>query len=187
MTAPGRNGAAAQTPPSSRETESIEIRLAREADLPRLPIIERSAAQAFQGRPVPEWLLSDSSPEEAWRPHLAAGTLWVVEADGEVVGYLAARVEEDRLHIDEVDVLREQQGRGLGRRLLATAETWARAHGLKALSLTTFRNVPWNAPFYASFGFRDWPPEDAPASIRQALSYEAAKGLADRCAMVMDL
>lgn len=110
-----------------------------------------------------------------------------MEADGEVVGYLAGRVDEDRLHIDEVDVLRDQQGRGLGRRLLATAQDWARAHGLRALSLTTFRNVPWNAPFYASVGFREWDPEVAPASIRQALTYEAAKGLTDRCAMVLDL
>ncbi len=147
-------------------------------------MIERSAAQAFEGHPVPAWLLSDTSPEDAWRPHLAAGTLWVAEADGEAVGYLAGRVEGDRLHIDEVDVLRSRQGRGLGRRLLATAEAWARAQGLKALSLTTFRNVPWNAPFYASFGFRDCPREDAPASLRQALSYEAAKGLSDRCAMI---
>jgi GNAT superfamily N-acetyltransferase len=103
------------------------------------------------------------------------------------VGYLAGRVEDDRLHIDEVDVMRARQRQGIGRRLLATAEGWARAEGLKALSLTTFRNVPWNAPFYASFGFREWEPEDMPACIRQALALEAAKGLADRCAMVMDL
>ena len=55
------------------------------------------------------------------------------------------------------------------------------------MSLTTFRSIPWNAPYYARFGFRDWDPEAAPASVRQALRNEAAKGLTDRCAMVMDL
>lgn len=79
------------------------------------------------------------------------------------------------------------QGRGVGRALLAHAADWARARGLTALSLTTFRHVPWNAPFYASFGFREWDPAEAPASIRQALNYEAAKGLKDRCAMVRPL
>jgi len=106
---------------------------------------------------------------------------------GGTVGYLAGRVDAKRLHIDEVDVLRSHQGRGIGRALLAHAADWARACGLEALSLTTFRNVPWNAPFYASFGFREWDPAEAPASIRQALNYEAAKGLEDRCAMMMDL
>jgi GNAT superfamily N-acetyltransferase len=103
------------------------------------------------------------------------------------VGYLAGRVEAERLHIDEVDVLRAHQGQGIGRALLAHAADWARAHGLTALSLTTFRSVPWNAPFYASVGFREWDPAEAPASIRQALNYETSKGLRDRCAMVMDL
>jgi GNAT superfamily N-acetyltransferase len=86
-----------------------------------------------------------------------------------------------------VDVLRAYQGQGIGRRLLATAAGFAQARGLKALSLTTFRNVPWNAPFYASYGFREWDPAEAPAGIRQKLTYEAAQGLSDRCAMVMEL
>lgn len=131
--------------------------------------------------------MTDASPADAWRPHLDAGTLWIAEADGTPIGYLAASVQHDRLHIDEVDVLRAHQGRGVGRRLLQTAADHARAAGLSRLSLTTFRDVPWNAPFYASFGFREWDPADAPASIRQMLTYEAAKGLANRCAMVMDL
>jgi GNAT superfamily N-acetyltransferase len=132
-------------------------------------------------------LLTDASPPDAWRPHLDAGALWVAEIDGEVVGYLAGRTEAGRLHIDQVDVLRTHQGRGIGRALLAHAADWARARSLTALSLTTFRSVPWNGPFYANFGFREWDPADAPASIRQALSDEAAKGLTDRCAMVLDL
>lgn len=80
-----------------------------------------------------------------------------------------------------------QQGKGLGRRLLRHAADWARANGLKTVSLTTFRSIPWNAPFYASFGFREWDPAEAPASIQQALRNEASKGLSDRCAMVMTL
>src|SRR3989344_674962 len=165
----------------------MQIRLARESDLPHLPEIERSAASAFEGRDVPAWLLTDASPTDAWRPHLAAGTLWVAEIEDAPVGYLAGRIDDQRLHIDEGDVLRTHQGKGIGRGLLDTPRAYAQAQGLPALSLTPFRNVPWNAPFYASFGFREWEPEDAPASIRQALAYEAAKGLADRCAMIMEL
>lgn len=132
-------------------------------------------------------MFTEISPVDAWRPHLAAGTLWMAEVDGQPVGFLAGRIDATRLHIDEVDVLRAHQGKGVGRRLLETAAAYARANGLAALSLTTFRNVPWNAPFYAAFGFREWAPQDAPAAVRATLADEAANGLNDRCAMVMDL
>lgn len=114
-------------------------------------------------------------------------TLWVVDEGDAPVAFLAARVEGERLHVDELDVRLEHQGRGLGRRFLAHAADWARARGLKRMSLTTFRNIPWNAPFYASVGFRIWDEAESAASVRQALMNERNRGLKDRCAMVMDL
>jgi GNAT superfamily N-acetyltransferase len=146
-----------------------------------------SAASAFQGQDVPASLFSDFAPPEAYRPHLLGGTLWVVDGAGPPVAFLAALIHGDRLHIDELDVLREHQGRGIGRRLLAHAIDHARARGLARLSLTTFRAIAWNAPFYASLGFVEWDPDDAPDSIRKALEKEAAFGLKDRCAMKLEL
>lgn len=134
---------------------------------------------------MPDALLTDASPADNWKPHLSAGTLWVVEAAGRPIAFLAARAADGRLHIDELDVTRDHQGQGIGRRLLAAAADWARENGLQALSLTTFRSIPWNGPFYAAFGFREW--TDPPASVRQSLLYEAALGLKDRWAMRMDL
>lgn len=136
---------------------------------------------------MPETLFSDFAPPDAYRPHLAAGTLWVMEVDGRPVAFLAALPHGARLHIDELDVRRDQQGQGIGRKLLSHTIDWAKTEGFRALSLTTFRSIPWNAPFYASVGFRDWAPEDAPATIRQALMKEAAFGLKDRCAMRLEL
>ncbi len=120
-----------------------------------------------------------------WAPQLASGSLWVAEVDGQPVAFLAATPTCERLHIDELDVARPHQGQGIGSRLLAAAAQWARREGYRALSLTTFRDIPWNGPFYARFGFREW--TDPPASVRQALLYEAARGLKDRWAMRMDL
>lgn len=111
----------------------------------------------------------------------------MVEIDGERVGYLAALADGERLHIDQLDVERRFQGRGIGRQLLAAAAGWARETGLRQLSLTTFRRVAWNGPFYSSFGFREWPASEAPEAIRQRLAHEAELGLPDRVAMVMDL
>jgi N-acetylglutamate synthase-like GNAT family acetyltransferase len=100
---------------------------------------------------------------------------------------MACRVAGPRLHIDELDVQDGQHGKGVGKRLLQHAADWARANGLTRLSLTTFRSIPWNAPYYARFGFCEWDAAEAPEDIQRALQKEAANGLSDRCAMVMDL
>lgn len=163
------------------------IRLAVEADLPFIPAIEDSAAETFVGL---EHLFSgeieSSASLERWRVMQQAGTLWVLDAPGEgPMGFLAATRHGERLHIEEFDLVAEWQGRGLGRRLLARVIDWARADGLRTLSLTTFRSVPWNAPFYASIGFRE--PDDPGPELAAILANEAVRGLRDRCAMVLAL
>lgn len=80
-----------------------------------------------------------------------------------------------------------QHGRGLGRALIQHAADWARANGRTRLSLTTFAHIPWNAPYYARVGFREWTLAEAPQDVKRALRTEAANGLSNRCAMVMDL
>jgi GNAT superfamily N-acetyltransferase len=48
----------------------------------------------------------------------------------------------------------EHAGNGLGRRLIQAVVARAREAGVPRLTLTTFRDVPFNAPFYARLGFR---------------------------------
>lgn len=167
---------------------AVSIREARADELEVLPRIEASAAALFQGSGLPMELIADVTPAEAWAPRQAAGTVWVAEgASGELEGFLAAEVVKDELHVWELDVRREAQGQGLGRRLMAHAIDWAGAHGLSRVTLTTFRSIAWNAPFYASLGFREIAGEDLSVRLAEILSREAGKGLADRCAMVLDL
>jgi GNAT superfamily N-acetyltransferase len=44
--------------------------------------------------------------------------------------------------------------RGLGAALVETVCDWARIQGYGVISLSTFRDLPWNAPFYAKLGFQ---------------------------------
>ncbi|MDF5873018.1 GNAT family N-acetyltransferase [Pseudomonas aeruginosa] len=53
------------------------------------------------------------------------------------------------MHIAELSIAQAHQQQGLGRRLLERAVTYAHASHCRALTLTTFCDVPWNAPFYA--------------------------------------
>jgi GNAT superfamily N-acetyltransferase len=166
---------------------SVEIRRATAEDLALIPAIELSAASAFEGRDVPPDLLTTASEPETWLPQLSAGTLWVAITDGAVAGFLAATADADHLHIDEVDVLRQAQGRGLGRALMTHGIDWARSQGLSLVTLTTFLDVPWNAPFYATLGFRAWPERDAPPLLAAKVDAERARGLKNRCAMRLEL
>ena len=124
---------------------------------------------------------------ERWAPLQAAGTLWVADDEaGALVAFLAATRRGQRLHIDEFDVAQSAQGQGLGRRMLNQVIDWARRERLAALSLTTFRSVPWNAPFYRSCGFELWE-DDLADDIAAALADEASRDLKDRCAMRLTL
>jgi len=103
------------------------------------------------------------------------------------VGFLLAEAHPLSLFIVELSVDLDWQGKGIGRQLIACAAEHARKKGLTSLTLTTFRDVPWNAPFYTRLGFERvtaLTPE-----LRQKREEEAAHGLAyeTRCAMRLPL
>ena len=54
----------------------------------------------------------------------------------------------------------DHAGRGVGRALLRAGCDWAAARGYPELTLATYRDVPWNGPFYASEGFEEVGPVD---------------------------
>jgi len=167
------------------------IRLARPSEANLLPAIERSAGQLFRTLPDLAWIADDRVAEpEDYAELIALGLVWVaVDDDDRPVGMVAAETEEASLHIHELDVGAPDQGRGLGRALLTVALEAARQRGLADLTLTTFRDVAWNAPFYERFGFRILEPHDTPPRLTGKLEAEIARGLpADRrCAMRLSL
>ncbi len=71
-------------------------------------------------------------------------------------------------HLEQLSVHPDHAGRGLGRALLRAGCDWAAAHGYAELTLATYRDVPWNGPFYASEGFVEVGPVD---------EFMAARGL----------
>lgn len=112
---------------------------------------------------------------------------WLALADDRPVGFILAEAHPSSLFIVELSVHLDRQGRGLGRQLIARAAAHARSLGLNSLTLTTFRDVPWNAPFYRRLGFEmltTLTPE-----LRQKREEETAHGLAygSRCAMRLPL
>jgi GNAT superfamily N-acetyltransferase len=63
-------------------------------------------------------------------------------------------------HLEQLSVHPDHAGRGIGRALLRAGCDWAAARGYPELTLATYRDVPWNGPFYASEGFVEVGPVD---------------------------
>ncbi len=112
-------------------------------------------------------------------------TSWVGEVDGQVIGFLCAHEMDRDLHIEELAVRHEWQGQGIGRQLMQTMVEYARRNGFRSVTLTTFREVVWNEPFYRSMGFEIIAPEKVDPWLVEILHAEVARGFpADlRCAM----
>lgn len=70
------------------------------------------------------------------------------------VGFMLFSPSGNDLHIDELNVLPTWQNRGLATAVLDALAEQARAQNRQRLTLTTFRDLAWNAPFYARRGFR---------------------------------
>ena len=167
----------------------VSIRRTVARDAASLLDVEFSAGTLFRTLPDLAWIADEPlAAGETLLPLIAAGTVWVAEdSSGTVVGELRGEIVGEVLHILELAVAKEFQQRGLGRRLLDAAVSAARARGLAALTLTTFRHVAWNAPFYARYGFTELPDCDLDARLRETVCAEEARGLPNRCAMRLPL
>ena len=163
------------------------IRAARREELAALNAIERAAGVRFEAIPwladVPEVL----APADGLAAAHARGQVWVAAArsDGALVGFAYADLVDGAVHLEELDVLPDWGGRGIGRALVAAVVADAAARGLAAVTLTTFRDVPWNAPFYARLGFRVVAPSELTPGLERLLAYEASRGLPAALRVVM--
>lgn len=123
-------------------------------EVPALRRIERAAGAAFAGVGLPEVAADEPPPLVHLEAFRVAGRAWVATDDRDrPVAYLVALVLDGRAHVEQVSVDPAHRGRGLGAALLDHLGRWARERDHAELSLTAFRDVPWNAPYYARLGF----------------------------------
>jgi predicted N-acetyltransferase YhbS len=117
------------------------------------------------------------TPRHMLEQSCAAKLLFVACDDtAAVIGFVAAMASDGWLSIDEIDVVVGWQRRGIGRALMLRALDEVAVRGLRGATLTTDRHVPFNAPFYASLGFREVSCAEAPARLTAALAAEIARG-----------
>lgn len=84
-------------------------------------------------------------------------------------------------------MLPEHSGIGIGAGLLTAACRRAKEGGARRLVLTTFRDLSFNAPWYARHGFVELAEGMRGPALEAILAAEAEAGLAARCAMAKAL
>lgn len=156
----------------------ISIRDARAEELEALRDIESAAGRLFIG--VGMTFVADDPPPpvELLRGHQQAGLAWVaVDPDDQPIAYLLADRVDGNAHIEQVSVHPSFGHRRIGRSLIDHVGGWAGEHGLPALTLTTFADVPWNAPYYLRCGFLPVPEAAMGPELAVLLAGEQERGL----------
>jgi GNAT superfamily N-acetyltransferase len=146
--------------------------------LPLLQEIERAAGRSFAGIGMGPVADDDPLPLDRLERYRKAGLAWVaVDAADAPVAYLVAEPVDGALHVEQVTVHPDHARRGIGRALIERLERHAAAAGVTELTLTTFAEVPWNAPYYSRLGFAPVPEEDWGPGLREVRRQEARHGL----------
>ena len=159
------------------------IRPATHDDVEACRDVERAAGVAFRDVGLAEIAEHEPMAAAEMRACFDDGRAWVAEVDGAVAGYVLVEVVDGRAHVEQVSVAPERQGAGIGRALLEAVDRWAAAQGMDAVTLTTFRDVPWNAPLYAHLGFAVV--DDPSPALRAFVDHEASLGLDPALRVVM--
>jgi GNAT superfamily N-acetyltransferase len=169
---------------------SIAIRPPSIDELPTLRAIERLAGERFRDAGLPEVADDEPPPLDVLARYAGDGRCWVAIDDaGGPIGYVLVDSVDENAHVEQVSVHPAHQGAGVGRALIERVSAWAGESGMPAVTLTTFSDVPWNAPLYRHLGFRDLGDDDLGPGLRAVRDQETAHGLdpARRVCMRLEL
>ena len=134
---------------------TTRVRPAGPDDLPGLPALEVASDEIFARHgigPIP--------PVATTAADLASAAAVLVAEDVDapeagVIGFARLEVVDGQGHLEQLSVHPDASHRGAGSALLDAAVEWAARAGHDAVTLCTFAEVPWNAPFYARRGFTE--------------------------------
>jgi ribosomal protein S18 acetylase RimI-like enzyme len=129
----------------------VTVRRARQADAAAMAAIARDAYAPYLPRlgRAPAPMTSD------YAEVAGGGQAWVATAAGQVVGLLVLVPLPGYLLLENVAVHPDQQGRGIGSRLLAAAERQARMLGVAEIRLYTNEAMTENLAWYRRHGYTE--------------------------------
>ncbi|MGI3780900.1 MAG: GNAT family N-acetyltransferase [Janthinobacterium lividum] len=141
------------------------IRPSRSSDLAGLSTLEQAADAVFAQVGLTVITDAPAPDPQTYAPAHEAGRLLVaVDPDDGAVGFVRLDLLDGDPHVEQVSVHPDHAGHGIGAALLTAAEELARNGGHHRITLTTYRDIPWNGPYYGPYyGRLGWTtiPDDA--------------------------
>lgn len=148
--------------------------------------IERAAANLFPEEVLPNDLRNQTISIETLEVARQRRLLWVtVDTDNHPVGFVLVDDHGTTLHLEELDVHPDHQRQGIGRAMLEMVYQYALDAGYEGITLTTYSDIPWNAPWYKMLGFKVLKPVDLNPRLCAIMEAEAQRGLDPRLRVAM--
>ncbi|WP_223479162.1 GNAT family N-acetyltransferase [Oricola indica] len=172
-----------------RQSPGFAVRAFRPDDLPALHGVEIRASTLFADHGYPE-VGAEPPPIDEFGEFLRANTVHVaVDAGDAPIGYAVSGEVDGIWWLKELGVDPAVMRQGAGTALLNAVSGHARAAGYGRIGLSTFRDIPFNAPFYARRGWRTVDPDTVSAALRARFLEEVPDGVSpgDRVLMVLQL
>lgn len=152
------------------EIANPTVRLAEPGEFDRMVDVERRSGELFTDYGL---VLPEDGQERA---RLTAAE-WILVAGRPLIGFAAVSTVDGVAHLEQISVHPDHGRRGIGGWLLEQVCVRVRESGGVAISLTTFRDVPWNGPWYASRGFQELTDESLGLELAAIRGAERAAGL----------
>jgi GNAT superfamily N-acetyltransferase len=168
--------------------QTVRARPAVPEDLPALRDIEWAAGQQYRNFELGHVADDEPPPIDVLARYAVDGRSWVATNDSDQpIGYIIVDIIDGSGHIEQVRVVPDCQGRGVGRALIEHVKNWAISMNLSALTLTTFGHIPCNRPLYEHLGFRVLRQNEITPGVQEICETEADHGLDPNLRVVMQL
>ena len=142
----------------------------------RLRAIERAAGVHFRAIGMADIADNEPTPASIFEDRAQKGALYIALTANTVAGFLIWSPKDGHAYIEEVSVHPDHAGHRLAARLIDQLEVDVRGR-MPALTLATFRDVPWNAPYYGKLGFKELPFASVGPDHRANWKHQSEAGL----------
>jgi GNAT superfamily N-acetyltransferase len=155
----------------------LEIRRAAADDIDTMLTIGQRADRLFADHGFPQIAALPPAPKCDFQDFVLGNDAWLASYDATPAGIAIAGQAAGNCWLKELAVDPALGRRGIGTALLSAVLDHARAEGRSAVFLSTFRNVPFNRPFYERRGFTEIEPESAAPALREQFLREVPPGV----------